>query len=236
MSVYSQMGIYRITNTIDDMSYIGKTSVNFGDRWDCHRALLRSGKHSNSPLQEAWNKYGEGSFEFAIVEVVDSADKLNDLEIKYISDYRSVGKSYNLHDGGDSCYMLGRHLSDEAKRKIGEKNRINMTGRKLSEGTRKKMSESQRARYALWTDEDRISHGKISAERASGYHWSVESRRALSDLQRNRPNSAKFTPDEIKKIREERENGAKMKDLAEKYHTSSSYISSIVHKRRWANI
>ena len=36
---------------------------------------------------------------------------------------------------------LGKHLSEETKRKIGDRKRINMTGRKATIETKKKMSE-----------------------------------------------------------------------------------------------
>lgn len=234
--IYQQIGIYRITNLQNGMSYIGKTGMNFGDRWDSHRALLRAGKHGNSYLQNAWNKYGEESFEFAIVEVVDDNDKLNELEIRYIADFKAREMSYNLHAGGDGGYNLGKHLSEETKRKIGEKNRAHMTGRKASAETRAKMSSSQSARYANWTEEDRVRHGKVSAERAVGYSWTDEAKRRFSARQHSSPNGAKYTPDDIRAIRAKREAGATLAELAREYGSSPSYISTIIHRHRWANI
>ena len=234
--IYFQIGIFRITNTMNGKSYIGKTGMNFGDRWDTHRSLLRSGKHDNPYLQRAWDKYGEDAFEFAVVEVVNDPGMLDDLEIKYIAEYKARGKSYNLHIGGSGGYNLGKHLSEDTKKKIGEKNRINMTGRKASAETRAKMSASQQKRYANWSDEDRAVFGKLVSEKASGYTWSDEAKRKFSERQKNSPNSAKFTPDDIRTIRDRFANGTPAKILAAEYHTSPSYISSIVHRRRWAHI
>jgi group I intron endonuclease len=234
--IYRQIGIYRITNRNDGKSYIGKTGMNFGDRWDSHRSLLKSGKHTNPNLQSAWSKDGEDAFEFSVIESVESPDILSELEIKYIAEFRKMDLSYNLHDGGDSGYFLGRHLSAETKKKIGDKNRVNMIGRKASEATRKKMSLSQSKRYAEWSDEDRKRHGEISSKCASGYKWSDESRAEFSRRQRQCPNGAKFTPDDIRDIRTKRDAGCKLTELAECYNTSPSYISNIVHRRRWADI
>lgn len=114
--IYKSFGIYRITNTRNGKSYIGKTGVNFGDRWDCHRAQLNGGHHDNPYLQRAWNKYGADSFEFAIVEKVTDVSLLNDLERKYIQIYRESNKCYNILDGGDGGFLLGQHLSDDAKK------------------------------------------------------------------------------------------------------------------------
>lgn len=234
--IYKQIGIYRITNKIDGKSYIGKTGMNFGDRWDSHRSLLNSGKHDNPYLQNAWHKYGGENFEFAIVEVVEDAGMLNCLEIEHIAKYKSDGLSYNLHDGGDGGYNLGKHLSDETKRKIGEKNRINMLGKKATAETRSKMSDSQKKRYDSWTDADRKAHGERSAETAVGYKWSDEAKDAFSKRQWEKPNGAKFTADDIRDIRKKFEDGYSKENLAEMYSTTTAYITSIIKRRRWAHI
>lgn len=115
--------------------------VNFGDRWDCHKAQLRGNYHDNPYLQNSWNKYGEESFEFVIIyncKNNENTEQVNLLEIKYIKHYRDLNLSYNIRSGGDGGHMFGKHLSEEAKRKIGEKNRISMTGRKASEKNKTK--------------------------------------------------------------------------------------------------
>lgn len=127
--IYIKIGIYGIYNTENNKIYIGKTGMNFGDRWDSHRSLLRNNKHDNPYLQHAWNKYGEESFEFIIVEEC-TVDELDDKEKYWIKYYKEQGLSYNILDGGDGFNNLGTHLSEETKRKIGEKNRINNLGKK----------------------------------------------------------------------------------------------------------
>ena len=235
-SIYKQTGIYRITNRRNGKSYIGKTSMNFGDRWDSHRSLLRSGRHSNPYLQNDWNEFGERAFEFMVICHADSEEELNFLERKYIKEYRESGHCYNIHDGGDVGINLGKHLSDDTKRKIGEKNKQNMLGRKVSPEVRAKMSASQKARYSSWTDEDRKRHGKTSSICASGYTWDDEAKKKFSKLQRSHPNRSKYTPDDIRAIREKRTAGASMESLAKEYGTSAAYIASIVYRKRWANI
>lgn len=234
--IYKQKGIYRITNMINGKSYIGKTGMNFGDRWDSHRSLLNSGRHDNRHLQHAWNKYGCENFEFAIVEIVNDLGCLNELEMRYIAEYAAADMSYNLHPGGDGGYNLGKHLSEETKRKIGDKNRQNMLGHRHSEETKEKMSEAQIRRYSKWTDEDRKAHGRLMSEVASGYSWSEESRIAFSQKQWERPNGAKFTADDIRNIRKKYDDGASKEELASLYSTTSAYITSIIKRRRWAHI
>lgn len=232
--IYCTFGIYRITNTVNGKSYIGKTGMNFGDRWDNHKSLLRNNRHDNPYLQNAWNKYGENSFKFAIIELVNDSNLLNELEIQYIKQYKEAGLSYNIHDGGDGGLNLGKHLSDETKRKIGEKNRVNMIGRKLSEETRKKMSEAQKRRQ--YSPSELAHRREFSRQLNTGRIRSDETKKKLRKINQDNPPSAKFTPDDIRDIRQKKADGYKLSELAEMYNTSACYISSIVHRRRWAHI
>lgn len=195
--IYHMTGIYGIQNIINLKTYIGKTMMNFGDRWDSHKSLLCSNKHTNQHLQNAWNKYGSDNFEFIIIETCNDANIINELEIKYISEYRKNNKCYNISDGGDGGYNLGKHLSDETKRKIGIKNKLHMTGHKASNKTKNKMSKSQIRRYDTWTDENRKEWGKKTSQWASGYTWSEKSKEKM----KNNKNGAKYTIDQVREIR-----------------------------------
>lgn len=230
--IYHRIGIYGIKNKVNNNIYIGKTGMNFGDRWDSHRSLLRGNKHFNQYLQRAWNKYGEENFEFIVIEDC-SVDELNDKERYYIQLYREQNLSYNLADGGEGGGFLGKHLSEETKRKIGDKNKINMTGRILSDETKAKMSISQKERYEQWTEEERIAWGILSSERASGYKWNEESRNKMI----GNKNSATHTEDEIREIRKMYEvNNMSCREIADYFHESYMYIYNIVKYKRWVNI
>lgn len=61
-------GIYKITNIKNNKFYIGSTSESFLKRWNHHINSLRRGTHKNAHLQNAFNKYGENSFKFEILE------------------------------------------------------------------------------------------------------------------------------------------------------------------------
>lgn len=56
-------GIYKIKNIQTGKFYIG-SALDFTVRFRNHRYELRTNKHANKKLQNAWNKYGERSFEF----------------------------------------------------------------------------------------------------------------------------------------------------------------------------
>lgn len=59
--------IYTITNLINNKIYVGCT-VDLSKRKNLHFKQLRTNKHGNVYLQAAWNKYGEESFRFEILE------------------------------------------------------------------------------------------------------------------------------------------------------------------------
>jgi|GEM_PF-3028714 len=137
-------GIYMIENIINHKVYIGKTKQPFYKRYQLHDWKLRQGTHDNLHLQRAYNKYGERCFKFSVVECSDNwtDDVYNQKEKYYISKYRRDNLSYNILSGGDGG--IGRIMSEDTKKIIGEKNKIHMTGRTHSETTKKKMSESRK--------------------------------------------------------------------------------------------
>ena len=141
---------------------------------------------------------------------------------------------YNIKDGGDGGFLLGSRLSEDAKRRIGEKNRINMTCKKVSDETRKKMSESHKKRYESWTEEDRISHGEISSKTASGYKWKEESKKKFSDTQKTKPNGAKYSIEQVKEIRRlHEEEGMSFNDISAIMNIPRHTIYLIATYRRW---
>lgn len=240
MDLYNTYGIYGIRNKINGKIYVGKTQVSFGDRRDCHFSQLNGGYHGNSHLQRAWNKYGEENFEFIIIHSCDNnegTEEVNNLEIKYIKYYSDLKLSYNMKAGGDGGQLLGGHLSEETKRKIGEKNRIHMTGRKFSQETKEKMSKSQKERYENWSDEKRQRWGKLTSEKARGYTWSDESKKKFSERQHTKPNSAKYDVDTIKEIRRlhEKENLG-YTEISKMLNIPRNTVYSIATYSRWAHV
>lgn len=98
-------GIYSITNKINNKRYIG-LSVNIHNRWTQHKSDLKYDSHVNPHLQSAWNKYGEDSFEFEILEIC-SKEELEDKEIFWIDKFDSCNSGYNiLYGAGDYSNLL----------------------------------------------------------------------------------------------------------------------------------
>lgn len=176
-------GIYKITNKINNKVYVGQ-SIDIYTRWTTHKNELNNNRHHNSYLQRAWNKYGEDSFCFDILEEC-SEDLLNEKECYYIELLKSTNKNYgyNLVSGG----TLNRRFTTEvlekmSKAKIGrvhseetrEKLRKFHTGRKLSEETKQKLRESHKKENLSKETLEKM----ITAKK--GKHPSKESREKMS--------------------------------------------------------
>lgn len=211
--------------------------MNFGDRKDCHFASLRGGYHINPHLQKSFNKYGEDNFEFIVLYQCNNnedSNMVNELEKKYIKLYKDKELAYNIGDGGDGGHNLGKHLSEETKRKIGDKNRINMTGRKATIETKKKMSEAQKKRFDRMSDEELKEYGKRISQYASGYKWSEESKEKFSKIQQSKPNGAKYDVETVKKIRHLHEDkNLTYTEIAKLLNMHRHTVYLIATYRRW---
>lgn len=137
--------VYRITNIVNHKVYIGVTE-NFDKRCREH---LCAAKIVAKPLYRAMRKYGIENFLF---EVIAEGDR--DLEMSYITEYRSKNPKYgyNLTDGGEGTVgyspslearqkmreaKLGRKLTNEHKQKIKAKH----IGTKRSDETKAKIAK-----------------------------------------------------------------------------------------------
>ena len=216
-NIYFRIGIYGIRNLVNGKIYVGKTGMNFGDRWDSHRSLLNNGKHDNPHLQRAWDKYKQENFEFIVLEDCE-VDELNDREKYYIKLYKDMGLAYNIHDGGDEGYNLGKHLSDDTKRKIGEKNRLNGIGRKASNETKAKMSDSHAGiKYAPMSEDGR-KNIQLAQQRYA------------------EQNPKKLCVNDVIEIRKLYKDGFNYSEIARKYSVTPQCINDICNYKRWKQV
>ena len=102
MNNYSNCVVYKITNLINNKSYIGSTN-DYGRRMREHRAAMNCHpEHPNyyHPLYSAFRKYGLENFSFEIlVENVAGLDNIRKIEKEYIKTYNSLAPNgYNLRE------------------------------------------------------------------------------------------------------------------------------------------
>lgn len=96
------IGIYKITNTINQKCYIGQ-SENIKRRWKDHKkdAFWENGPDYEYPLYRAIRKYGIDKFVFEVLEEC-LPEELDNKEVLYIQQYHSFGQNgYNQNEGGN---------------------------------------------------------------------------------------------------------------------------------------
>lgn len=95
-------GVYKITNIANGKLYVG-SSKDIEYRWRQHKDELNRGVHGNSHLQRAWNKYGENSFKFEIIEKCEP----------FIQFEREQFYLDTLNPFDDNGYNIVRRISEE---------------------------------------------------------------------------------------------------------------------------
>lgn len=118
MANEDKIGIYAIENLVTGRDYIGMTTTSFAQRWSEHKFSLQRGEHVNLALQDDWDLYGEASFEFYIVEIVQDVRMVADREAHWIelnSTYCTLDETYNI----SGMTMLRREKLISAYREAG---------------------------------------------------------------------------------------------------------------------
>ena len=91
--------IYKITNIINNRVYIGQTKQ-YSIRQRQHMNDLKSNRHSNTYLQEDYNKQSPSDFVFMIIEIVD--DNISNEREDYWMSYYGGIDSQMIYNGMNS--------------------------------------------------------------------------------------------------------------------------------------
>ena len=133
-------GVYKITNNINRMSYIGQ-SVDCMERWKSHLKLS-----ANRPIDNAIKESGFENFSFKVL-LECPPDMLDVWERDMINLHNTIyPNGYNYRGGGKNTYDS---VCEDTKRKISEsgKNKppiSNETRKKISESAKKQTSNFRR--------------------------------------------------------------------------------------------
>jgi group I intron endonuclease len=165
---FEQAGIYIIKNTKNGKAYIG-SSVSLRVRVNIHKRELRNNRHHSSKLQRAWNKHGELSFIFELLELVADKETLLSREQHWIDLLDTHKKGYNCCPIAGSA--LGREVSEETRRKSSESNKGNIR----SAEARKNMSIAVNKR---------IKDGTYKPPTTKGKTFSLETRLKMSEARK----------------------------------------------------
>jgi group I intron endonuclease len=196
------IGIYLITNTVNNKVYVGKSGSSMEARW-----YRESRGKTNRHFAAAIKKYGVDNFRFSVL--VEAKDHLNDLEKEYISKYRSYDPrfGYNKTLGGDGGipteetrdHMIKNHWSkrsnsDDIRKKISEHTKMAMTpeisakisahnlGMKMSKETKEKMHQPRTKEHRENISRAQLGHKRPRVRYVPGsYVPSEETRRKISE-------------------------------------------------------
>lgn len=184
--------IYKLTNKVNGLSYIGQT-INLPKRLRDHKYNAKHMYSSNAgqPIVHAIREFGFENFEVSILFETELCDDkklikglLDEKEMFFISEYDTINRGYNITKGGAG--MKGYRLPEEQIEKIRNAN----LGRKHSEEFR----ENARQRFKkLWEDE---SYRKKRSELMSGENNHMYGVRLVGSLN---PRFGKHMSEESKK-------------------------------------
>jgi group I intron endonuclease len=232
--VFLGAGIYAITNVKKNKVYIGQ-SKNTTKRIRKQKEMLRRGCHFSEELQHDWHECGEEAFVFTVLEKIKDGDKkiLTDREEYWIEYFRNEtpSETYNKN--------LGFHPSEAAREKIrqanlGDKNPKYWLGKHRSEETKRKLSEAHKG---LQAGEKHPMYGKPGYWKGKKMPKEIrekiseanrrriiteETRQKLAQLRKGIPGPGKVYP--TREMFDDIVNGISQKDFVEKYSYSVNLL------------
>lgn len=114
--------IYKITNNINQKSYIGKTERTIEVRYKEH---LRHKDYIDLPLYRAMRKYGTENFSVEKLEECNNAD-LDNREIYWINFYKTYSDGYNCTGGGEGGVKTYEEDLDEIIKRYQQGERLDL--------------------------------------------------------------------------------------------------------------
>lgn len=109
--------IYGIRHVVSGRIYVG-SAVNVRLRWSVHRYALRKGTHPNRMLQYSWNKHGEATFVFCVLERVSDPSRLCEREDFWIQSFRATERAHGFNIRPKATNNLGLRHSTETRAKM----------------------------------------------------------------------------------------------------------------------
>lgn len=189
-------GIYRIVCVKNGRYYYG-SSVNVYKRWSSHKGALRRKAHNNPIMQNVWNKWGESSFRFELVEKV-LTEKLLNVEQEYLNEHVGKSNCMNILDYTPHSALEYKH-SLESRKKM-SRNRNNRSECMLryyqteaGKETRRKISESNKGQIPWIKGLTKETDNKVAKmakklRQPKTKKWSIERKKAKSESMKGNQN------------------------------------------------
>jgi group I intron endonuclease len=168
------IAVYAIKCKTNNKAYIG-VSYNVDKRWKQHKNELLKNKHHNHPLQNAYNKYGTGAFEYSTIY------ETNDYELA-----RNV-------EGALLLKFFGKWLFNTTNKNAGfmPGNKI-CVGRKQSKKTIEKIVKARQGYKHTSESKAKISKALLGNTYTLGYKHTEEAKQKQREASRGNP--TRFKP------------------------------------------
>lgn len=206
------IGIYKITNKINNKVYIGQT-INYKKRSKRHFSYLLRNSHHNLYLQRSYNKYGKDAFSIEMIKECEISE-LDQLEKDYILKYNSIDREYgyNLMDGGQKY----RNFTDDVKMRMS----LARKGKKLTKEHCRNISIGQKGRIIT---QDAINKAN-KTKKEKGIHLGEKNPNAL------------ITDETAKRIIISLLDGLTVKEIALQYETTLDTVYNIMYNKSYTHI
>lgn len=205
------IGIYKITNKLNNHSYIGLSTTLEG-RWKYHQTPYNQERESSKTLYKAFAKYGIDNFTFEILEEC-SVKELGEREKYYIAKYDTYHNGYNMTSGGED------NIGDAHPRhRLSEEDVIDIRIRYNNLERRKEVYELYKDRIGesgfgkIWKGESwQHIMPEVYTPENKEFHLHNTSNKGSSN------GRARLTEEDVRIIRIRKKNGERLKNVYEDY-------------------
>lgn len=128
--------IYKITNLVNGMVYVGMTHKTIEERWLDHVSVSRGNTKRSCNIHRAIAEYGRNNFKIESIACTYDENMARKLEREWIRNLNAVECGYNVASGGNGN---PKPLSLEIRSKI----RLAQVGKVIPLESRRRMSEAK---------------------------------------------------------------------------------------------
>lgn len=214
--------IYKITNKVNGLIYIGCTISSLDKRFKEHLYRCFTSNYK-SKLYNSMKKNGQENFTIELIEECDLSI-IYEREKTYIEHYNSFNEGLNLTIGGEGC--LGYVHSPEIRVKISEaiKNGKSHKGKTYEEI------------YGINADEQREKR-RLSLKKNWESISDNEKEKRINNNRETKQKNSKYGVELITEIKNKINNGVKFKEIKEQYPQIKDWLYyNLKNNRRWKNI
>lgn len=240
----NKSGIYKITNISNGKVYVG-SAVKLTRRFNDHKNQLIGHRHANKYLQNSWNKYGQESFIFEIIEFVDELELLIQREQFWIDCLNVIDNKIGYNISPTAGSTLGYKQSEETlekKSKImkmyfenitpeqAEKRSLNISKSKLAKNHR--MSDETRRKMSI------AKKGKNTGKRPKEVGEKISESKmghTFTPLGSEHPKSI-YNEELVVKIKLMLNEGLSVNEISDEFGIKPSAIYDIKSGRTWSHI